>query len=54
MQSDKRKYVVFAILLGIVIPINYFLFNGAPNQEIEEVEEKIIQDATGVEIDLSK
>jgi hypothetical protein len=54
MQSDKRKYVVFAILLGVVIPVNYFLFNGIPNEEIEEVEEKIIEDTTGITVDLTK
>ena len=52
MQSKMRRYLLAAALLAVIIPINYFIFGGNPSPEIEEVQEKIIKDVSGVDIKL--
>jgi hypothetical protein len=53
MQNKYRKYIMLAVALGILIPINYFIFKGNPSDAVEVVEEEVINDVTGVKIDLN-
>lgn len=53
MQGKMKKYVMLFVTLGIIIPINYFIFKGAPSDEVENVQEEIIKGVTGIDIDLN-
>lgn len=53
MRNKMNKYVLLAIAMGILLPINYFLFQGSPSADVEATEEQILKDLTGIEVHLN-
>jgi hypothetical protein len=53
MQDNKKKYILFSLLMAIIVAINFFIFAGKPSTEVEQIEEKIVQDVTGIDVNLT-
>lgn len=53
MQDKRTKYMILAILIIVLIPINYYIFHDNPSEAVEEVEEEVIKDITGIDVDLN-
>jgi len=54
MQDRKKFYMVTFVLLGILVPINYFLFKDVPDNPFELLQEAIVHHVFGVKIDISE
>jgi hypothetical protein len=53
MQSKLNKYVMLIALMGIIFPVNYYLFKGEPDSDMARIEEQMIKDITGIDVKLT-
>lgn len=54
MKNKVTKFTIFAILIILLVPINYFLFNNAPSEDVQDVQEEVINAITGIDVDLNR
>jgi len=54
MSKKTLTYGAIAIAAIILFPVQYFFFKDDPDNPVEELEEYLIEELTGIEIDLSK
>ena len=51
--KNKVVYVILGAFVAIGVPVNYFFLKDSPDNSLEEVQEEIISDIVGIELDLS-
>ena len=54
MKNKVTKFTIFAVLIILLVPINYFLFNNAPSEDVQDIQEEVINAITGIDIDLNR